>query len=165
VTSNQELWDSVENVLDTAEELESIIGRMPPGADSKPIRKILSGLTQAVSKAQTNLRRLQADPEMTPEELAPCEEALEALDGLLVRLERTQQRLDSQLARNKKRLLKRTIASAIISALATYLVFSWILAAHPGLHLLVSMLIGLGIGVFIGVLFVWLSSWWDGPVK
>jgi hypothetical protein len=163
MTRNEQLWDAVGTVLDLAENLEGVIGTLTPGTRSEPLAKAIDNLVQTISNCQENMRRVQEDSDLQPEDRWDCEEGLEALDGLLLRLERTRQQLKVRIARNRKRLRRRVIAFAVLPALLSYVVCSCLVTIAPTLPLPVHMVVGLGIGIIFGLVFVKLTRWWDRP--
>jgi len=159
--ANTALWDSVEKVLDATEELERIIDTLTPGTNSRPVSNALDGLSMALGDSQASFRRLLDNPDIEPDERADCEEAVEAMAGLSLRLERTRQRLAQTLSKNRKRLVRRFLASGLFTAVVAYLACSSIKVPDPGLHLLANALVGLLIGVGFGVMFAVFFRWWD----
>src|SRR5213080_2055842 len=70
---NEQLWDAVERFLDLQENLEAIIGTLPPGARSEPLGKAIDDLVQTLSNCQDDFRRVQADSDLPPEDRWDCE--------------------------------------------------------------------------------------------
>ena len=163
--ANTALWDSVEKVLDATEELERIIDTLVPGTNSRPVRNALAGLSEVLTDSQASFQRLLDNPDIEPTERADCEEAVEAMAGLTLRLDHTRRRLAETLARNRKRLIRRILVSGLLTSVEAYLVCSLIKPAHPGLHLLANALVGLAIGIGFGLLFVAFFRWWDRPPR
>jgi hypothetical protein len=162
---NTALWDSVEKVLDATEELERIIDTLVPGTSSRPVSTAIADLSAALSDSQASFRRLLDHPDIEPEERADCEEAVEAMAGLTLRLERTRRRLAETVAKNRKRLVRRMLVSGLLTGMVAYLVCSFIKAPQPGLHLLANVVVGLLIGIGFGLLFIPFFRWWDRPAR
>lgn len=163
--ANTELWDSVERVLDAVEELERIIDGLVPGTNGSRIGTVIADLSGTLSTSQEDFRRLLADPDMPAPERANCEEALEALAGLSLRVERTRRRLDHVVSRNRKRLIRRVLISGVGTGIVAYAVCSSIAVPHPLLHFLANAVVGLLLGIGFGLLFVAFYRWWDRPVR
>jgi len=163
--ANTELWDSVGRILDAVEELERIIDGLVPGSSGAPIRTVIADLADALDKSEAGFRGLLADPDMPGTERADCQEAVEALASLTVRLERTRRRLDGAVARNRKRLIRRVLVSAVLTAIVSYVACTGVVLPHPALHLLANALVGLLVGIGFGLLFVVFYRWWDRPVR
>ena|SRR5690349_6742527 len=100
-----------------------------------------------------------------PDACADCEEAIEALDGLSLLIERTRRRLEKRISRNKKRLIRRVLLSAIVPAAVAYAACLCVKVPDPALHLLFNVLVSLAVGVGFGVLFVTFFKRWDTPVR
>lgn len=163
--ANTALWDSVGKVLDAAEELERIIDTLPPGTSGRPVRNAIAGLSAVLGDSRASFRRLLDNPDIEPGERADCEEAVEAMAGLTLLLERTRRRLDHTLARNRRRLLLRFVPSGLCTVVVAYLVCSSIKLSDPGLHILANSLVGLFIGVGFALLFAGFFRWWDRPKR
>jgi hypothetical protein len=163
--ANTALWDSVEKVLDATEELERIIDALVPGTNSRPVSTAIADLSAALSDSQAGFRRLLDNPDIEPDERADCEEAVEAMAGLTLRLEHTRRRLAETVARNRKRVVRRMLASGLLTGIVAYLVCSFIKAPQPGLHLLANAVVGLLIGIGFGLLFIAFFRWWDRPAR
>src|SRR4051794_26118187 len=163
--ANTELWDSVEVVLDATEELEQLIASLAPGADTTPLSTAVSDLARTISEAEADLRQFLADTDVLPGDCADWEEAIEALGGLGLRIERTRTRLDWRISQNRKRWTQQVLLSSLVSAAVTCAACLCVKVPDPALHLLSNVLVGLVIGIGFGVLFGIFFKRWDKPVR